>query len=65
MYRKELEERAALYCRLGFPPSRAISRLTANIEWDFELGAGKRPKGLSDKDISEIVKTTYLRRPSR
>jgi hypothetical protein len=65
MYRKELVDRAGLYCRLGYAPSKAIARLTANLAWDFELGAGPRPKGLSDSDIAEIVKATYLRRPAR
>jgi len=65
MYRRELAERAGLYSRLGYPPSRAISRLQANVEWDFELETEARPEGLSDDDIADIVKSTYLRRPSR
>jgi hypothetical protein len=65
MYRDELVQRAGLYYRLGYPPSRAISRLKANVAWDFEVGAGERPSGLGDKEIGEIVKTTYLRRPAR
>lgn len=65
MYRRELAERAGLYSRLGYPPSRAISRLQANVQWDFELETEPRPKGLSDDDIADIVKSTYLRRPSR
>jgi hypothetical protein len=64
-YRDELIQRAGLYYRLGYPPSRAIARLKANVAWDFELGTDGRPSGLSDKDISEIVKSTYLRRPTR
>lgn len=65
MYRGELVERAGLFYRLGYPPSRAIARLKANVAWDFELGTDGRPAGLTDKDISEIVKATYLRRPTR
>ncbi len=65
MYRRELSERAGLYSRLGYPPSRAISRLQANVQWDFELSTSPRPKGLSDDDIADIVKSTYLRRPAR
>lgn len=65
MYRKELADRAGLYSRLGYPPSKAIARLKANLHWDFELVDGPRPKGLSDDDVADIVKTTYLRRPSR
>jgi len=65
MYKDELVDRAGLYYRLGYPPSRAIARLKANVIWDFELGTGGRPTGLADKDIAEIVKATYLRRPTR
>lgn len=65
MYKDELVQRAGLYYRLGYPPSRAIARLKANVAWDFELGTEGRPAGLSDKDIADIVKATYLRRPTR
>lgn len=65
MYRRELAERAGLYSRLGYAPSKAISRLQANVKWDFELDTRPRPKGLSDNDIADIVKATYLRRPAR
>lgn len=65
MYRDELVERAGLYYRLGLPPSRAIARLRSNVAWDFEAAVGPRPDGLGDKDIAEIVKATYLRRPAR
>jgi len=64
-FRSELRERAGMFYRLGFPPSRAIARLVANTRWEFEIGVAGRPKGLSDGDIKEIVKSTYLRRPNR
>jgi hypothetical protein len=63
MYRDELVQRAGMYFRLGYPPSRAIARLRSNLAWDFE-GAGKGD-GFSEKDVAEIVKATYLRRPTR
>lgn len=65
MYKRELAQRAGLFYRLGYPPSRAISRLIANADWDFEIGCGGRPGELSDDAIAEIVKATYLRRPTR
>lgn len=65
MYRKELADRAGLYSRLGYPPSKAIARLTANLKWDFDFDDGARPAGLADEDVADIVKATYLRRPSR
>lgn len=64
MYRAEISQRAGLYYRLGYPPSRAMARIAANIEWDFELEPGGRPSELNDDAIGEIVKATYLRRPS-
>ena len=65
MYRAELVHRAGIYYRLGYPPSRAIARLKANVAWDFEVSGRGRPRGLTDKEIGEIVKSTYLRRPTR
>lgn len=65
MYRRELVQRAGMFYRLGYPPSRAIARLVANVEWDFELDTLGRPSELSDDVIEEIVKTAYLRRPAR
>jgi hypothetical protein len=65
MYRRELAQRAGMFYRLGYPPSRAIARLVANADWDFEIGCGGRPDELSDDAIAEIVKSTYLRRPTR
>lgn len=64
MYRAELVERAGLYYRLGYPSKRAVARLKANLAWDFELRDG-RPSGLGDREITEIVKSAYLRRPTR
>jgi hypothetical protein len=65
MYRDELVARAGLYFRLGYPPSRAIARLRSNLAWDFGHGSARRAGGPTDADVSEIVKTTYLRRPAR
>ena len=64
MYRAELVERAGLYYRLGYPSKRAVARLKANLAWDFELSDG-RPSGLGDREITEIVKSAYQRRPTR
>jgi hypothetical protein len=64
MYQKEIAERAGLYYRLGYPPSRAIARLSANLAWDFEAGR-LRPAGLDERAIADLVKATYLRRPAR
>jgi hypothetical protein len=57
MYRRELEERAALLFRLGYPAKRAKDRLAANVAWDFELHG--RPKHASE--IDKIVDAVYRR----
>ncbi len=65
MYRAELTERAGLYVRLGYPARRAAARLKANVAWDFELSGERRPPGIGDRDIADIVKAAYNRRPVR
>ncbi len=62
-YRTELSDRASLMFRLGYPPSRATARLKANAMWDFERDGKMRPIGLSDRQIEDLVKQTYFRRP--
>ena len=57
MYLTELEERAALLCRLRYPKAAAVARLKANLRWDFELH--RIPK-LIDK-IDGLVDTVYQR----
>jgi hypothetical protein len=61
MYRNELAERAALLRRLGYPAEQAISRLCANVAWDFEVDADGRPEALRDDAIAEIVRAAYAR----
>ena len=58
MYHRELEERAALLCRLGYPKSRTRSRLIANVTWEFEIGGGVGP---STKEIDQLVEKVYQR----
>ena len=59
MYKKEIEERAALLRRLGYDRARARTRLLANIEWDFEIGAG--PKLLQPADVDAILEQIWSR----
>jgi hypothetical protein len=58
MYLEEMEERAALLCRLGFDKARAKLRLRANLAWDFELN---ETPALAKK-IDSIVDAIYARR---
>jgi hypothetical protein len=57
MYRRELEDRAALYLRLGFGAKQAKQRLKAAVAWDFELHG--RPKHATEVD--RIVDAVYRR----
>ncbi len=57
MYLTELEERAALLCRLRYPKAATVARLKANLRWDFELH--RTPK-LLDK-VEGIVDGVYQR----
>jgi hypothetical protein len=57
MYRRELEERAALLYRLGYPALKCKARLKANVGWDFDLHG--RPRHAADVD--KIVDAVYRR----
>jgi hypothetical protein len=56
MYRRELEERAALLYRLGYPAARAKLRLHANVAWDFELHGKPRHAAEVDKIVDAVYR---------
>ncbi len=58
MYRRELEDRAALMYRLGYTKERAKARLRTYVAWDFELHG--RPRHAADVD--KIVDAVFKRR---
>ncbi len=51
MYRRELEERAALLLRLGRSPAFVKARLADNVAWDFP-GPHRAPHAA---DVDRIV----------
>ena len=57
MYRRELEDRAGLLFRLGYPAARAKARIRAQVTWDFDLHGA--PKHASE--IDKIVDAVYRR----
>jgi hypothetical protein len=65
MHRRAIGERAGLYYRLGFSEAEAARRLTAYLDWDFEVGGGGRPAELGKTAIRDLVKAAYARRPAR
>lgn len=61
MYKREASDRAAMLHRLGNSADRAERRLRENLDWEFEIGTGGRPKGLSDADLAKLVKAAFKR----
>lgn len=59
MFRREIEDRAGLLFRLGYPVKSAKARLQASVAWDFELHG--RPKHAGEVD--KIVDAVYRRGP--
>jgi hypothetical protein len=58
MFRREVEDRAALLHRLGYSRARARARLLANARWDFEIGASDGP---TPAEIESLLDAVYKR----
>jgi hypothetical protein len=56
MYRRELEDRAALLLRLGHAPAYVKKRLAANVDWDFEVPGKPALAGEVDKLVDGVVR---------
>jgi hypothetical protein len=56
MYRRELEDRAALLLRLGRRPPAIKARLAANVAWDFELHGKPSHAAEVDKIVDAVVR---------
>ena len=56
MYRRDIESRAALLQRLGFPAARAKSRIRGYVAWDFEMTGTPRHATEVDKVVDQIYK---------
>jgi hypothetical protein len=56
MYRKEIEDRAALLMRLGHAASAVKARLKKAVEWDFDLHARPDHAGEVDRIVDEVYK---------
>ena len=57
MYRRELEERAALLLRLGHHAADVKRRLQRSVAWDFEL----QPSPDHANDVDHIVDEVFKR----
>jgi hypothetical protein len=56
MYRRELEDHAALLLRLGHRPAFVKSRLAANVAWDFQLHAAPTHAQEVDKIVDAVAR---------
>ncbi len=56
MYRRELEDRAALLMRLGHTQAHVKARLKQNVAWDFELHARPAHAGEVDRIVDAVYK---------
>lgn len=56
MYAREIEERAALFHRMGFTREDAKQRLRANLSWDFEQHANPKLLSKVDSMVEQIWK---------
>jgi hypothetical protein len=65
MYRRELEDRAGLLLRLGRSPAFVKSRLSSNVEWDFDLATRPSHAADVDKIVDAVARRTQGAKPSR
>jgi len=56
MYQQEIEQRAALLMRLGYPSAQVKQRLRARVAWDFELHAKPPHAAEVDKIVDGVFK---------
>jgi hypothetical protein len=57
MYRREIEDRAALLMRLGYKAAAVKSRLKKSVDWDFDMN--KTPEHA--REVERIVDDVYKR----
>jgi hypothetical protein len=57
MYKKELEDRAALLMRLGHSQKDVKARLKKSVDWDFDLHDKPQHAG----EVDRIVESVYKR----
>jgi hypothetical protein len=56
MYRRELQERAALLMRLGYQAAAVKTRLSRSVAWDFDLQANPEHAGEVDSIVDDVYK---------
>ncbi len=56
MYRKEIEDRAALLMRLGYKASDVKKRVKKSVAWDFDLQDAPEHAREVDRIVDEVYK---------
>lgn len=56
MYRKEIEERAALLLRLGYEARDVKARLHKSVDWDFDLQDVPDHAAEVDRIVDDVFK---------
>jgi hypothetical protein len=56
MYRREIEDRAALLMRLGYQAGAVKARLKKSVDWDFDLHERPEHAGEVDRIVDDVYK---------
>lgn len=56
MYKKEIEDRAALLMRLGHTAKDVKSRLQKSVDWDFDMSDSPKHAGEVDRIVDNVFK---------
>lgn len=56
MFRKEIEDRAALLLRLGYAAGDVKARLKKSVDWDFDLQPTPDYAGEVDRIVDDVYK---------
>ena len=56
MFKKEIEERAALLLRLGYKAGDVKSRLRKSVDWDFDLSDVPDHASEVDRIVDDVYK---------
>ena len=56
MYRKEIEDRAALLLRLGYKARDVKARLAKSVDWDFDLQEAPDYAGEVGRIVDDVFK---------
>ncbi len=59
MYRREIEDRAALLMRLGYHAKDVKARLAKSVDWDFDLHDRPAHAAEVDRIVDDVYKRNH------